>query len=218
VSSPDMIRYPHLSIEESCEHQSTRVCIATYEILGTSQNGGIGTAYFSLATTLASAGHDVTILYFPSERSDQTAIEHWITHFRTLGIRFVALPHAQRTIKVPQFMLTSRDAYTWLQKQQFDVTHLPELQGHGYYSVLAKHQGLDFSPLQPARESHSQNTAHSATVAERPLPSFQPRVRECVPRHAKATTGLFPRKSSSLKPLRNKTPLCYCCKKSKSID
>jgi hypothetical protein len=112
-----MIRYPHLSIEESCEHQSTRVCIATYEILGPSQNGRIGTAYFSLATTLASAGHDVTILYLSSERSEQTAIEHWISHFRTLGIRFVALPHAQRTIKVPQCMLTSRDAYTWLQKQ-----------------------------------------------------------------------------------------------------
>lgn len=140
-----MIGYPHLLIEESCERQSARVCIATYEILGPSQNGGIGTAYFSLATTLASAGHDVTILYLPSERSDQTAIEHWTAHFRTFGIRFVELPPAPRTIKVPQCMLTARDAYTWLQKQEFDVIHFPELQGHGYYSVLAKHQGLDFS-------------------------------------------------------------------------
>jgi len=155
VPSPDMVRYPHLLIEESCEHQSARVCIATYEILGPSQNGGIGTAYFSLATTLASAGHDVTILYLPSERSDQTAIEHWIAHFRTLGIRFVALPPAQRTIKVPQCMLTARDAYTWLQKQEFDVIHFPELQGHGYYSVLAKHQGLDFSHTTLCVGTHS---------------------------------------------------------------
>src|ERR1700751_5205648 len=101
-----MTEFPNLPIEESCEHQSARVCIATYEILGPSQNGGIGTADFSLANKLASAGPDVTILYLPSERPDQTAIEHWITHFRTLGIRFVVLPPAQRTIEVPQCMLT----------------------------------------------------------------------------------------------------------------
>jgi O-antigen biosynthesis protein len=153
---PDfMTEFPNLPIEESCGHQSARVCIATYEILGPSQNGGIGTAYFSLATTLASAGHDVTILYLPNERSDRAAIEHWVTHFRTLGIRFVALPAAPRTINVPQCMLTARDVYTWLQKQEFDVIHFPELQGHGYYSVLAKHQRLDFSHTTLCVGTHS---------------------------------------------------------------
>ena len=136
MPSPDMVRYPHLSIEESCEHQSARVCIATYEILGPSQNGGIGTAYFSLATTLASTGHDVTILHLSSEVSDRDAIEHWTIRFHTLGIRFVALPPTPRMINVPQCMLTARDAYAWLRKQEFDVIHFPELQGHGYTPSL----------------------------------------------------------------------------------
>ena len=147
--------FPKLPIEESGEHQFTRVCIATYEILGPSQNGGIGTAYFSLATTLASAGHDVTILYLSGEPLGRAVIEHWITHFRILGIRFVALPASPRTIDVPQCMLTARDAYAWLRKQEFDVIHFPELQGHGYYSVLAKHQGLDFSHTTLCVGTHS---------------------------------------------------------------
>jgi glycosyltransferase involved in cell wall biosynthesis len=148
--------FPNLPVEESGEHLHTaRVCIATYEILGPSQNGGIGTAYFSLATTLASANHDVTILYLSSEPSDQTAIEGWVAHFRGLGIRFVQLPHTPRTIDVPQCMLTARDAYTWLRRQEFDIIHFPELQGHGYYCVLAKHQGLDFSNTTLCVGTHS---------------------------------------------------------------
>src|SRR5689334_14716920 len=49
----------------SGEHSNTRskVCIATPDIVGPIRNGGVGTAYTSLARALAKAGHDVTILY-----------------------------------------------------------------------------------------------------------------------------------------------------------
>jgi O-antigen biosynthesis protein len=148
--------FPTLPIEEpSPRLQPPRVCIATYEILGPSQNGGIGTAYFSLATTLASANYDVTILHHSRESADQNAIKDWISRFRAFGIRFVLLPSSLRTIDVPQCMLTARDAYTWLRQQEFDVIHLPELQGHGYYSVLAKHQGLDFRDTTLCVGTHS---------------------------------------------------------------
>jgi len=146
---------PNLPNEESGEHRSARVCIATYEILGPSQNGGIGTTYFSLATALAGAGHEVTILYLSSEPLERAAIEHWTTHFRILGIRFVALPATSRTINAPQCMQTAYKAYTWLRRQEFDVIHFPELQGHGYYSVLAKHQGIDFSHTTLCVGTHS---------------------------------------------------------------
>ena len=147
--------FPNLPIEKSGEHQSARVCIATYEILGPSQNGGIGTVYFSLATALAGAGHEVTILYLSSEPLNRAAIEHWTNRFRILGIRFVTLPAAARTINAPQCMQTAYDVYAWLQKEEFDVIHFPELQGHGYYCVLAKHQGLDFSHTTLCVGTHS---------------------------------------------------------------
>jgi O-antigen biosynthesis protein len=127
------------------EPRSARVCIATYEILGPSKNGGIGTAYYSLATTLAAANHHVTILYLWAARSDQSEMRYWQGHFRTLGITFVPLPASSGIAGVPDCMQTARDAHAWLRKQEFDIIHFPELHGHGYYCVLAKHQGLDFS-------------------------------------------------------------------------
>ena len=136
----------NLPIEPSGrERRAARVCIATYEILGPSPSGGIGTAYYSLATTLAAANHHVTILYLWAARSDESEMRYWEGHFRTLGIAFVPLPPSPGTPGVPNPMVTAFDAHAWLRKRQFDVVHFPELHGHGYYCVLAKHQGLDFS-------------------------------------------------------------------------
>ena len=39
------------------------ICIVTCDIVGPIRNGGIGTAYYSMARTLADAGHRVTVLY-----------------------------------------------------------------------------------------------------------------------------------------------------------
>lgn len=137
--------FPGLPSERPGDHPRTaRVCIATYEMLGPSKNGGIGTAYHSLATTLAAAQHDVTILYLWASRSDEREMRYWETHFRAIDIAFVALPASTGIAGVPGCMQTARDAHAWLRKQQFDIIHFPELHGHAYYCVLAKHQGLDF--------------------------------------------------------------------------
>ena len=137
--------FPNLPLEPSDGGQrAARVCIASYEILGPSKNGGIGTAYHSLGTTLAAAHHDVTILYLWASRSEEREMSYWESHFRTLGIAFVPLPTSSGIVDVPHCMQTAFDAHAWLRKQQFDVIHFPELHGHGYYCILGKHQGLDF--------------------------------------------------------------------------
>ena len=46
--------------EPPAGRQSARVCIASYEFVGPTRTGGIGTAYTSLAEALAGAGHRVT--------------------------------------------------------------------------------------------------------------------------------------------------------------
>src|SRR5690348_15618530 len=107
--------FPNLPVEPSSDHRrASRVCIATYEILGPSQNGGIGTAYHSLATTLACANHHVTILYLWAPRSDEAEMRYWEKHFRSMGIEFVGLPAYPRMAGVPDCMLTARDAHAWL--------------------------------------------------------------------------------------------------------
>jgi glycosyltransferase involved in cell wall biosynthesis len=138
--------FPNLPIEPSGSSRRTaRVCIATYEILGPSQHGGIGTAYYSLAVTLAAAHHDVTVLYLWAGRSNDSEMRYWENHFRSLGISFVPLPSSPNIAGLPECMLIARDAHAWLRTRQFDVVHFPELHGHGYYCVLAKHQGIDFN-------------------------------------------------------------------------
>jgi glycosyltransferase involved in cell wall biosynthesis len=150
------LMFPSLPIEPSgSETRAARVCIATYEILGPSQNGGIGTAYYSLATSLAGASHQVTILYLTGAPWDEAEMRHWETHFRTLGIAFVPLPVPPRMAVVPNCMLTACDAHAWLRKQQFNIIHFPELRGHGYYCALAKHQGLDFNHTTLCIGTHS---------------------------------------------------------------
>jgi glycosyltransferase involved in cell wall biosynthesis len=137
--------FPNLPIEPyGGGRRSARVCIATYEILGPSKNGGIGTAYYSLATALAAANHRVTILYLWAPRSGLREMQYWESHFRAIGIEFVPLPASSGMAGVPQCMQTACDAHVWLRKQEFDIVHFPELHGHAYYCVLAKHQGLDF--------------------------------------------------------------------------
>uniref|UniRef100_A0A061SGY1 Glycosyl transferase family 1 n=1 Tax=Tetraselmis sp. GSL018 TaxID=582737 RepID=A0A061SGY1_9CHLO len=56
--------------------------------------------------------------------------------------------------------------YDWLRQRSFDVVHFPDWQGHGYFSLLAKHLGTDFArttmccmvhgPLYWARTSNEQ--------------------------------------------------------------
>jgi glycosyltransferase involved in cell wall biosynthesis len=139
--------FPNLPIEPSGgERRTARICIATYEMLGPSKTGGIGTAYHSLATALTNARHQVTILYLWAGRSDEREMRYWQSQFRTLGITFVPLPASSAIARVPDCMQVACDAHAWLRAQaQFDVVHFPELHGHAYYCVLAKNQGIDFS-------------------------------------------------------------------------
>lgn len=120
-----------------------RVCIATYEIAGPDTNGGIGTAYFSLAHALASAGHAVTILHLSRDLADAD-VPQWREYFRKYDITFVPLPRRTGLIDAPANVRTAYEAYLWLRETPFDIVHFPELRGHGYYSILAKHQGHAF--------------------------------------------------------------------------
>jgi len=133
----------------------TRVCIATFEIVGPSRNGGIGTAYFSLAVALAEAGIDVTILYLWRHFCASATLDDWKKYYGERGIDFVVLPAPPVKIDALPNASVSYEAYLWLKNKNFDVIHFPELPGHGYYSVLAKHQGLDFQNTTIVVGAHS---------------------------------------------------------------
>jgi glycosyltransferase involved in cell wall biosynthesis/GT2 family glycosyltransferase len=125
-----------------------RVCIATWEIEGPSRNAGIGTAYTSLADALKQAGYDVTILFLLGCHPTDGNMIDWVDYYQThKGIRLVPLPMAHEPrIHAAWASSVSYHTYVWLKEHQreFDIIHFPECQGLGFYSLLAKRQGLAF--------------------------------------------------------------------------
>ncbi len=140
--------FPSLPDAEMSAGGPRRICIATWEIEGPSRNAGIGSAYTSLAGSLKRAGHDVTILFLLGCHPTDGNIIDWVDFYRNeKGMQLVPLPMAHDPrIHASWASSVSYHTYTWLKAHQndFDIIHFPECQGLGFYSLLARRQGLAF--------------------------------------------------------------------------
>lgn len=137
------------------------ICLVTPDIAGVTRNGGIGTAFYHLATTLAEAGHQVTVLYtlggFVEESG--TSLEQVIAGFAKKNITFVPLP-TQEDVQGSGHILLSWWAYQWLKERSFDVIHFPDWRGTGYFTALAKHTGQAFAETRICIQLHSPTVWH----------------------------------------------------------
>jgi glycosyltransferase involved in cell wall biosynthesis/GT2 family glycosyltransferase len=140
--------FPSLPEIESSVASPRRICIATWEIEGPSRNAGIGSAYTSLAEALKRAGHDVTILFLLGCHPTDGNIIDWVEYYQAeKGMSLVPLPMAHDPrIHAAWASSVSYHTYVWLLEHQhdFDIIHFPECQGLGFYSLLARRQGLAF--------------------------------------------------------------------------
>jgi glycosyltransferase involved in cell wall biosynthesis len=149
--------FPTLQADASVPHLLARVCIVTPEILGPTRNGGVGTAYTSLALVLAKAGHEVTVL-FTGARIESGTLSGWESYFASKGIILIALQHSnRRKAGKPYYGENSYEVFSWLRDNhsKFDIVHFGEWQGLGYYSLLAKHQGITFRDITFCIGTHS---------------------------------------------------------------
>ncbi|HEV3093125.1 MAG TPA: glycosyltransferase [Solirubrobacteraceae bacterium] len=125
-----------------------RVCVVTFEVSGLT-GGGIGTASTSLAQTLARVGHEVVLLFTGWQEADAVKRnEHWRAHYAESGVRLeIIRAPGTHSVKNPHFPVRSAyEVYCWLRREQpFDVVHVPENMGHGYFAQLAKLQGSHFT-------------------------------------------------------------------------
>jgi GT2 family glycosyltransferase/tetratricopeptide (TPR) repeat protein/glycosyltransferase involved in cell wall biosynthesis len=123
-----------------------RVCIASEEFVGPTRNGGIGTAYTSLARALADAGHEVTCLHVNARFTPADELKQWIKTYKRYGVTLTPLPEITKPALVgPPPFVKSFETFQWLRKNdRFDVIHFPECQAPGYHCLVAKHQGLAF--------------------------------------------------------------------------
>ena len=117
------------------------ICIVTCDIVGPIRNGGIGTAYYSMARTLADAGHRVTVLYALGDYCENQSIAHWRAAYRDMGIAFVPMPDAG-DVQGHSAIKMAAGVYRWLKDKTFDIVHIHEWRGIGFYALLAKRQGL----------------------------------------------------------------------------
>ncbi len=140
--------FPSLPQADVADHgKPRRVCIATWEIEGPSRNAGIGSAYASLAGALKRAGHEVTILFLLGCHPTDGNIIDWTDYYQKQGLKLIPLPMAHHPrIHAAWASSVSYHTYLWLKEHQheFDIIHFPECQGLGFYSLLAKRQGLAF--------------------------------------------------------------------------
>ena len=71
-----------------------RICLVAPEFIGPFPNGGVGTACYWEASTLAAAGYDVTVLY--TGPTDRETPEHWEQAYAHGPFTYVDLWRAAR--------------------------------------------------------------------------------------------------------------------------
>ena len=143
-----------------------RVCIVSYDFVGPIRNGGIGTAFTSLAEALASAGHEVTLLYLLGQFCENRTLDYWIADYQKKRIHFIPMPVPPVRALGSMDCVKAYEAYLWLKDQNFDIIHFAEWRGSGYFCLLAKHQGIAFTDTLLCVQTHSPILWHKFANSE----------------------------------------------------
>ena len=132
------------------------LCVVTPDVAGEGPHGDCGSAQVELARTLALSGHKVTLLHTEAQYGAGFSVGHWRKYFSERAIDYVPLPtNIQVPVEGTEASTRSYETYLWLRGQSFDIVHLPETHGIGFYSLLAKNQGLEFSQTRFCLNAHS---------------------------------------------------------------
>ncbi|WBV44544.1 glycosyltransferase [Pseudoroseomonas cervicalis] len=138
-----------------------KICIASPDIVGPINNGGVGTACTALAQFLAAEGHEVTLFYTSAhfERGDAA---HWRALYARQGVSLMLLdtdslppPHRTPGVYDEDNLARSYHVYRQLRDSDFDLIHFVDYIGLGYFTALARSQGLCLPRTRLAVTAHS---------------------------------------------------------------
>ena len=160
--------YPALPLAApGAPRHKRRVCIASFDFVGPVRNGGVGTAFTSLGEALAAAGHEVTLLYVSGQFCENGTLDQWVAYYKKKNITFVPMPVTCKTpMDAPWHIVQSYQTYLWLLEREFDVVHFSEWKGPGYFTLLAKHQGLAFPRTLLCVHTHGPTLWHKLSNSE----------------------------------------------------
>ena len=136
-----------------------RIAIVTPDIVGPVKNGGIGTACFHYARTLAGAGYEVDVLY--SDNVEDEARERWRAWYAERAIAFLTLDDVPRT-SLPTsglrwFTEQSHRIMDFLRGRHYDYVIFQDWHANGFWSVRARQLGAAFENTPIGVISHSPN-------------------------------------------------------------
>lgn len=134
-----------------------KVLIITPDIEGPVRNGGIGTAFTALATSLAAKDLEVDILYTSGDYSESSeSFSDWCQLYSTFGVTLLKLDlNLEFSIDAPYFRRKSYALFTWLtQNQVYDTVIACEWQADLYYSLLSKNNGTNFEKIKFIVNTH----------------------------------------------------------------
>lgn len=119
-----------------------RLCIVTGELAGPFYNGGIGTTNRALAFTCRMLGYEVDVLYTHVSKGEPFSLrglfsEH-IETFSKHGVRLQYIPNESEWFNWQQ---RSYLALKHLQEHKYDLVFFDDMEGTGYYPLLARHTG-----------------------------------------------------------------------------
>eukprot|EP01132_Coremiostelium_polycephalum_P002777 gene2777-3451_t len=127
------------------KQQKIAIVVSSYE--GLYSTSGIGTVYSILAQYLAKEkGYNVTVVYTRDEPTRRKSFAEWKADLKQDGINLVSLPPSPIRIDNPLMVRKSYQVYQYLKQHQdeFNVIHFPDFEGLGYYTLMAKKDGLFF--------------------------------------------------------------------------
>ena len=137
-----------------------KVCFVSFELVGPTNTGGIGTAISALAEALSAFGHDVHVLFCPHMGYGMLH-ELWHEMWNSRGVTLHYLP--QRTsmeMPEPPRQQVCRDVARYLSDQSFDLIHFHENGGVGNHVAQLSKSTAAFAKTKICVSTHGPQAWH----------------------------------------------------------
>src|SRR5690348_13978116 len=119
-----------------------KICLVTGDLAGLIVNAGVGTANSAMAVILRRLGHDVDVLYTRVDKgvpfTDRGRFIDHVEDFRKSGIRLMCLDNGGSW---NDWQAVSYLSMQHLLHHQYQLAFFDEMDGNGYYSLLARRTG-----------------------------------------------------------------------------
>ncbi len=131
-----------------------RICLVSFELVGPTKTGGIGTAISALAELLSAFGHDVHVLFTPHVGYGELH-QLWHDMWNARGVTLHYLPHRlSHSEREPDRHSICARIAGYLSEHSFDVIHFHENGGFGAHVARLCMSGVGFRNTRVCISTH----------------------------------------------------------------